>query len=149
MTHFSARRAVIARLTGLTLCISLTACNGGLPDLKGRFQGTQNVGTKDSQVVAQVPSFQANGERFSIAFKVFETLASAPGASLSLSFGTGTDVELNAPEISSTPIQLVEKNSCADGAAAGTSVHLCWATGKIDLDATGSGGAPVYSLHIQ
>jgi hypothetical protein len=153
MIHSDARRAILRHLGWFVLCASLSACKGGLPDLRGRFQGTQKAGTKQSQVVAEIPGFQGDGERFGIAFQVFETLASARGSDLSLSFGThpdgtGSDVTLMSSAISADLFQLTGKDSCADGEAGGVTVHLCWATGKIDLDATSAGGVSVYSLHI-
>ena len=141
----------IALALGLSASVSIfaSACNGGSLDLRGRFQGIQFASARTKPVVAQLPGFQSSGKTSSLGFKVFETLASAKGEDVSISFGKGPELQLSVSAGLPSPVTLKKSGDCADGEAGQVAVHLCWTAEKLDLDAKDSAGIVVYSLHLQ
>lgn len=119
-----------------------------LPDLKGRYQGSQLSGQADTQVVAQLPDFIEVNKKKILRFRVYPTLGSARGIGYQITAASDKLVLLSAPSLSSSELQLAKSGNCATGKNGSEDVRLCWATGKLDLE-MGSGRLLSFALHIK
>lgn len=138
LQHFTSRVSMIA--LALFSAALMSACNDKeLPDLEGRYWGSQTALNATKQVIAQLPAFVPVGEKKVLRFKVYETLGSAEGTEYKIAVLNEKTLLLNSSTLSQDGVQLVKNGNCAATKTKERYAYVCWNKGKLDLEIQSAG----------
>jgi hypothetical protein len=130
----NAMKTKLKFLSILSFALLLAACEEKLPNIKGRYQGSQITGSSKVQLIGQIPDLTSLGKTKVSIFKLYPTLASSSGEQYSIVILDEKTVELEAPQLPQNGVRLrLHKNNCATGSTESQDISLCLDQGALDL----------------
>lgn len=122
----------------ITMALAVAGCQGNNLPETGRYKGQSITRNGKTAVVAELSDYKDLHEARSTQLRVYQVLGGDPGASFSLKFNSGGEVEMTTPS-TRAPIALhAAQGDCAQNKA--KDISLCWKPNSIQLQIQESAG---------